>query len=278
MVLASFHRSLRRFTIKVSLFVLGASQAGCQNILSESGDTETPAAIVFQARMLMDEREYGKAIELLETLEAADLAERDIAILRASAYVGRCGMDFIGFVAELQSMNASTSLFQLFLSVMKSATSPADCLAAEDFVEAVAATGAARTQDENLFLAFVSFAKIGAVLAATGNADDDGDGVADVGFNACTELTRAEGAEIGTALAIAVDSLTNASTTLFGSSLTKLQSICSVIGGCETATANYSTADRDAIRTAVHDNDGALGLGTQDPDTDATKTCNAEGA
>ncbi len=255
----------RRFLTAALLAAAGLVSPGCvNNVLSETARRDTPAAVVFEAKKLLNERRYAEAVSALEGLSAADLAARPVAIVRASAYAGRCGLEFIELVSALRNVGASDSLFEILLSALKSATDHADCRVAEDIVESVGATLGARTIDENLLLAFISFAKIGAILAV--DADVDGDGIADAGYNACSAaggLDADQAGEIGTAIALAATSLQGV-VGVADAVANDLAALCgSLAGACSiTDPAGFSGPQLEAIRSVVHDG-GSLGLGTQ---------------
>lgn len=248
----------------VRIVVFGACALftfGCnRNFFSETAQRDTPEAILFEARKLLNLRQYGDAIAELETLGAADLARREVVAIRASAYAGRCGLEFIELVDSLQNMGDGDSLFEMLLSGLKSATSYDDCRTAEDLIESISTDAAERTTDENLLLTFVSFAKIGAVLAVA--ADDDDDGIANAAYSACT-LSDAEAGEIGTALSHAATSLAGVSGVV-DSIAGEITTLCGALGGTCSVTdpTAFSALQLSAIRSATHD-DGGLGLGTQ---------------
>lgn len=248
----------------IAFVFLFLSSAGCsRNFLSETAQRDTPAAVIFEARKLLNERRYTEAITAIETLGATDLASREVAAVRASAYAGRCGLEFIELVDDLQDVDSSNSLMEVLLSAMRAAADYSDCRTAEDLIEAIGAAGT-RTTDENLLLAFVSFAKIGAILAV--DADTDDDGIANAGYNACTAaggLDDTQAGEVGTGVALAATSLSGISG-IADSVTTELTTLCASLAGVCSITdpAGFSAAQLHALRSAIH-NSGTLGLGTQ---------------
>ncbi len=257
-IIIKLHRIRDLIAVACALF----SVSGCKNFLEETADKETPAAILFETKKFLNKQLYSEAIEKVETLTDEQLAQRDVAVLRASAYAGRCGLNFINFVDAMQNMGDSTTLFQLFLETMQSATSPIDCRRAEDFIEAVAATAAERTDDENLLIALISFAKIGATLAITADTAP-ADGAADVGWDACTGLDDAQAGEIGTGMSIALQSLAALSSDVASGATDDIDAICDTVAICsQTDPEAYSSFEIKAIKTLTHNNDGAIGLAT----------------
>lgn len=244
-------------------FLLCTSVGCSRNFLSETAQRDTPAAILFEARKLLNDRRYTEAITALESLGAADLATRNVAAVRASAYAGRCGLEFIELVDALEDVDDSNSLMEILLNAMSSSGDYADCRTAEDIVESIGAASE-RTTDENLLLTFISFAKIGAILAV--DADDDDDGIANAGYNACASaggLDDTQAGEIGTGIALAATSLEGISG-IADSVSEELTAACASLPGiCSTTDPSaFSALQLNAIRSAAH-NSGSLGLGTQ---------------
>jgi len=234
---------------------------GCDNnLLSETAKRDTPEAILFEAQELMNASRFSDAVAKIETLDAATLAQRDVTVLRASAYAGRCGLNFISLVNSLKNLSSTNTFLKALLSSMRTSSGFADCRTAEDLIESVGATGALRSEDENILLAVVSFAKLGSILAVTADADDNG--AADAGFNACTGLSDNQAREIGSGISIALESLQGVSG-IADSALSQINTVCGVVPVCsKTNPADYTALEILAIKTAVHD-DNDIGLGTQ---------------
>ncbi|MBX3021723.1 MAG: hypothetical protein KF799_08620 [Bdellovibrionales bacterium] len=177
--------------------VMAGSSLSCSvNVLETFADKNTDDAYFVDAQRLINDGEYDAALTKIALMSDDYSNKRQVVMLRASAYGGKCGFRFMSFVQELGDMG-TTRLFPFLTSQFIGGT-PAridSCLAAEDLIESIGDT-ADRTTDENMFLVLVSFAKMGNVLSLYADSNQNGipDTAADTGgadYNACTETPRA---------------------------------------------------------------------------------------
>ena len=112
-------------------------------------------------------------------------------------------------------------------------------------------------------MAFVGWAKIGAILAV--EADTNDDGTADGGWDACTLSTSLKG-EIGTGITISVDSLAETGTSVGGTLSSTIDSVCSSLGAsydfCSITDADDFTADHLRAIGALTKSSDDPGVGT----------------
>jgi hypothetical protein len=197
-----------------------------KNLFDELADKKDPKAVVFEAKKALNKRRYAEAIQILEELDPAYLAKRDVAFILASAYVGRCGLNFIRFLGNLQN-DAGSGFFGMLMGAFPQAVvDDIDfCVTAEQIIQNVVDDPVDRTLDENFLMLFVSFAKIGVALNAVADTDDDGS--VDVGFNHCSaaSISNNNVAEVGTGFANALISLTYVGS-LLGGDLSSLTQAC----------------------------------------------------
>lgn len=245
------------------------------NIFEGFADKTSEDAILIEAKKLLDAKKYTEAIAKFEELGATTLNGRDVKILYASAYAGRCGLDFLDLANKLKSAS-SGRVFELLFDVFPSSTvaQVTDCRQAEDLVNEIGSEASKRTSAENIFMAFLSFAKVGAILNHYGDQDENKN--VDAAFNPCSdsELPEDQVAEIGTGLANAYLSLTRVSSEVAETQLSALTSLCSDLAtvpptGTYNAictTTNAATVEGNAtlirgIRSLVNESQ-AVGLGT----------------
>lgn len=213
-------------TIYIWLIALMALPA-CTNVLDETADKHTDEAIFHNAQMKMDDHNFDEAITLFESLDASFLARRDVAIIYASAYSGRCGLDFLSILDSIDDFDGNNSLFLPMMQLYPNATDQkiADCVKAEEVLKAIG-DETVRTGNENILMGLSSLAKVGTVLSRF--ADTDNDGVVDPGFDHCSLLQFPDDAvkEVGTGIALAVTSISNAGTTISDGALTSVNNIC----------------------------------------------------
>lgn len=208
---------------------LGALGCGSANILVDFG-SETDQSLLFDAKQKMNKGNWSGAIENFNKMSTEYLDRRDVKFFQANAYAGRCGLDFLSFIENLTNIGAT----RLLLFLMQSHTGSTlgngdDCVTAEALVKSISGNVAERTTDENTFMAFMSFTKMGVFLSAL--ADTNGDNSPDGGFDACSvgSMTDDQVKDIGTGLANALTSLSGPGVSLGGDQVTDLTSICADI-------------------------------------------------
>lgn len=258
------------------------------NILENFADKQSNMALYYDAQKLINEGEYDSALEKLALITGDFASDRKVKMLRASAYGGKCGIDFIPFVLSLADMGSSR-LFTFLMTAFASTTSAKidHCITAESYITSIGAVGD-RTDDENMFLLVVAFAKIGSILSFY--ADDDNDGNVDAAFDAtdtCTEdtaapravnspLTNEDVIQLGTGIALALEQLQALSglVDVGSDSLTTLDTICDTLAAAPfnvpictmTSASAWSDGSTDeeeqaAVRSLVNE-DADVGIGT----------------
>ncbi len=263
---------LSRGLILLALSVmLAIGSLACErNILREFSKLDSDEALLFDARKALSSGNYEMALEKFALLSPAFAARRDVVAIRASAYAGRCGLDFLGLVVALGDMG-SQRLFPFFMSTYVGAEieDMEACLEAEDLLNSLGAVPEDRMVDENLLMVFMSFVKMGRVLSFFADTNDDGQ--MDPGFDACNiaDFPDQAVAEVATGLANVLTSLAAAGTDIAGSQLTLITSICDQIDAinpnynfCAITNRDNLTADHiRGVRTLVNE-DQAIGLGS----------------
>lgn len=233
---------------------------GCSNVLKETGKTNTPQAILFSAKEKMNTKDYDGAISLLQTLDPTYLAQRDVALIYASAYSGRCGLDFFNLLGDLESIGSSP-IFLFMMTTFPGGTvaKEADCVTSETALNNIGAY-TARTGDENILMGLSSFTKIGTILSTY--ADIDVDGTTDAGFDHCsaTDLPDDAVREIGTGLANALLSISQVGASIGGGSLSSISSVCSLDPSLNAFCTNtdkntYTALEVKVLRAIIGSND-----------------------
>ena len=213
------------------------------NILEEFSDKDTDEAIFFTAKQKINDSDYAGAISEFEKLSSTFLARRDVQIIYASAYAGRCGLNLVDLVGSLADLG-STLLLRFLMGEYSgaSATNISDCQTAIQLIEDNISDDASdRTTDENVFLAFLSFATMGVILSTDADTNDDGN--ADGGFNGCSSasISDSNAQWVGYSIVLVSNSLGALSTSVGGDQLTAIQSFCTALAGLG-ATYNFCTA------------------------------------
>lgn len=245
----------------ILLFSLGCSE----NLFDEIADKDTDEAIYFEAKQQINARNYSAAITLLESLSASFRTARERLPIYASAYSGRCGLEFLTLLNSLQNTGSSTVLGTLmgaFPGATKSgASGHEDCTTATDALATIG-NESVRDGDENLLMAFTALSKIGTILSAFADTDDDG--AADGTFDQCVDdnnnLPEARVRDIGASFATAILSLTAIGTSYIDGALADVNALCALdpqLAAVCTSTdpASFTAAQVQALRYAIGSND-----------------------
>lgn len=209
------------------------------NILENFADKNTNEALYYDALDLINDGDYSGALDKIALMTGSYTSNREVITLKASAYAGICGLNFLVFIQALKSIG-TTRLMPFLLSAFKSGTTAKidACLTAENLIESIGAVGD-RTSDENVFLVLVSFAKIGNVLSFY--ADANADGTADASYDPCAlgasrttgDLYDSDVREIGTGITLALANISAVDSVVdvADGALTNMQSVCTTLAG-----------------------------------------------
>lgn len=243
----------------IKVFLIGLLLTSCgRNLLQDFADKTTDAAKYKSAKISMNSKDYVTAITYLTSLSPAYLAQREVQAVYASAYSGRCGLDFVDMSTRLSTLTSSN----LFLSLMQifpgsTTTTLTYCQTAEATLKTIG-DETTRSVDENLLMTFSSLVKIGVVLAAY--ADTDANGHVDASFNHCSTVTDAHMREIASGVALTILSLTATGVSIGGGLTTGMQAVCaldpSLAPLCtSTDPTSYTAAMIKILRMAIGSSD-----------------------
>lgn len=201
---------------------------GCStNILQSFADTRSDEALLFEAKKKINSGNYTDALVYFDSMTSAYLQQRDVIAVRASAYAGICGLNFLSLVDGITNMGTARLFIFLMGHFQNGSTATRDaCITAENLMQTISTSYASRTSDENLFLALVDLSKMGTVFNRV--ADSNNNGSVDGGFDACSavSLPDADVRQIGTAINLLRTSLMGVSGTTFGSFASVINDIC----------------------------------------------------
>ncbi|MGE0762739.1 MAG: hypothetical protein AB7N80_05625 [Bdellovibrionales bacterium] len=242
------------------------------NILQEFSDVNSNEALFFDAKQLVNAGNYAGAIAKFNAMSATYLAKRDVKVVHASAYLGLCtSLDFLDLVDALSSM--ATRVVPWLMSTFQGgdASRQASCIQAETIIKSISDLGVDRTADENLLMAFISFAKMGALVSRYGDSGTP-DGSVDAGFDPCDvgDFPAVASQEFATGLIIAMDALENIGSSTIGAGATgDFTAACAalppLLNFCadppQTDIADIDANEQRGIRTLINESQD-VGLGT----------------
>lgn len=245
------------------------------NVLSAFAKKDTNEALLKSAKIHIDKSEWVEALAQFDDMSTDYLALRDVKVIKASAYAGKCGLNLLA-LAEGLSGSLSSLLFKFLMQQYPGATTTNrdDCKSAELLIKEISTDATQRTLDENLLMSFLSFAKIGVILSAHADATTV-DGEPDAGWDACTDdaanFPEVSVREVGSGLAIALTSLTavGGSSSIGGGQLTSFTDVCNNLEAINpslnfcaiTDPSNFDANHITAIRSLVQANE-FVGIGS----------------
>jgi hypothetical protein len=259
------------------LLCLSQLNLSCANVFSEMAIKDTDKAKLYEANKLVGRGDWDGALLQINGLTAAVQATREVKSLSASAYAGKCGLDFMSLLNSINTAG-SNRFFQTLANSMKGTTpaKAAHCYTAEQLMLSISSSAASRTSQENLFLSILELARIGAIVAA--NGDVNADGTLDVGYDPCTSLTslpvsdlanKVDANNLVVAIAIFSQSIvgltgafaTSAAPITAACAIAPLDVACSLTSVSQIPSGLTGGAIRAAIRAMLSEN-ANVGLGT----------------
>lgn len=252
--------------IRKIIFLLSFVLLSCENVLDETAKRNTPEAVYYQAKMRLNERDYTGAINLLQSLGPAFLAQRPVSLVYASAYSGRCGLEFVTFADSLQGVASAGSIFSFLMGTYPDSTDTriADCVVSEGIVNSFG-TASQRSADENVLMGLSSLTKVGVILNRY--ADTDSDGSPDAGFDHCdnTDFPEDGVREIGSGIAQSILSIAAVGSGLSDDALQEITDLCAIDPQlnvfCTTTDKNaFNATEVSALRSVLGSSD--LGIGS----------------
>ena len=234
------YKKFLKFSLAGCLFIF----TGCSNIFKAAANKESDQARLEEVSKMIDAKQWDEALEQLEALSSSEKEKASTRETWASAYAGRCGLDFFAFFGALgQTDFSSTSMFKYFMNAFTGViVNPNDCQLAQQKIEEISTNPALRTSSQNLFMAVLGMVKIGTYLrgiADTNGPDGLGNGLADTvadggTYSSCSTLAKDDAKKIMTGIGLITSNLTALTDALSDSAISDsfgdLETLCS--GNC----------------------------------------------
>lgn len=241
------------------------------NFLREISDRDTDAALLFDAQTAINSLDYDSAINILTNqLSSSAQTKSEARELLASAYAGKCGLNFIDFttgLSEATSGSAFSLASQPFVGVEVNATY---CLTSLQTLDLIG-TNAERTVDQNAFASVVGMVLMGsATRLYTDNNPVNGDGAQDAADISCS-LTNDQIDEIILGYGYMAQNFSALSSQIGSASSTFSGSIstCESVAGSVCQITNPASIDatlRDTMKDLL--NTTQYGIGTFDANSE----------
>lgn len=258
-----------RFVSKIIFAMISALSVGCGgNLFQLTAKKDSSEALYQDARDSLNDLDYDTAISKIveirtkdsnfylrcEKVDGIKICPREDL---AGAYASKCGLNFVTFVSSLTSSTGTPFLF--FMQKFKDVTvSPANCYEAQKVIETFGTTSAARSAEQNLFMAILGMAKMGTYLRDA--ADVNQDGSADAGYSSCNSSSISIDylRQVISGMGLVIDNLAAVSAVLSGNSqaLTDLDQIKQTCGSpCAITDPNSSSFDEAVTRVLLRSSD-----------------------
>src|SRR4051812_28398315 len=80
----------------ITMIVFSFFTSSCLNLYSELADKNSDAALFYEAKDYSNQKDFDSAINVIEgQMGAGYQARRDVQVFLASAYAGRCGLEYL---------------------------------------------------------------------------------------------------------------------------------------------------------------------------------------
>lgn len=244
---------------------------GCsKNILNELADKNTDDALLFDARTYVNAQNYQAAIDIIMLqMSAGARAKTDAREVLASAYAGKCGLNFIDYTDRLAKASSGSAFVLVSSPFVGVAVNPPSCLQSLQTLDLIGTT-ATRNNRQNSFAAVVGMVLMGsAARFYTDNNPVNGDGIADAPNISCAITDpQIDNVILGYAY-MSQNFAALSAATIGGSSSTTISgsiAVCSQFAGAactNTDPAQISPAMRDTMRDLMNTSD--YGFGTYHP-------------
>lgn len=162
------------------IFIFLTATSCSKNIYKASASTDSDDSLLVDAKAAVNAFSYQSAIDII-TLQMTAAGQGAVSTkeVLASAYAGKCGLNFVMFLDSLSHATSGTGFGLMMTPYVGIVADPDSCLLALNTLETIG-TSAQRTANENAFAAVVGMSLIGSqVRTAVDVAPTNGDGTID---------------------------------------------------------------------------------------------------
>lgn len=259
------------------LFAFLFLNLSCSNIFQDAAVKDGDKVLLFEVQRKLDKSDWTGAITTISQLTSETQARRDVQLLLASAYAGRCGLDVLDIIQQFQNKPSSTTFFSLLMTAFQGAvsTNVSDCTSSEQILYGFSS----RTADEDIMLALVEFSLLGATFAS--EADTDANGTVDAGYNPCTDVDDTLANTLVSTVARSLTALAASGDTISGSPTSSLNTVCEALESVDpdynfctkTDPTAVTAEERQALRILMSESSDGVGLGTCPHGTPNVQNC-----
>ncbi|MBC7457967.1 MAG: hypothetical protein H7235_06790 [Bdellovibrionaceae bacterium] len=162
-----------------------------QNLLQDTSSLSPDENYYGKAMDALNDESYDAAIAIVNTqITPTGQTVPKVRELLASAYAGKCGLNFLNYIKKLTEQTSGSAMSNLMMPFVQVAVDPASCRVALQTMELIGPT-ASRNNNQNIFTSVTGMVLIGTALRGYADLSPAlGDGVVDI--NLCTGFTDAQ--------------------------------------------------------------------------------------
>lgn len=253
---------MKKFIFLLIFLPLACSQNYLQDMSSISPDEENYE----KAMDALNDESYDAAIAIVNNqITPVGQTVPKVRELLASAYAGKCGLNFLDYTKKLTEQTSGSAMSNLMMPFVQVAVDPPSCRTALETMELIGPT-AARTNNQNIFTSITGMVLVGTALRGYADlAPVLGDGAADI--NLCTDFTDAQVDDIIIGFGFFNKNFSAVTSTMIGSyssfALGDVVTMCNNAAGaaaCQiTNPADITPAMRDTFRDLVNTQEYGIG-------------------
>lgn len=244
------------------LLPLACSQNFLQDMSSISPDEDNYS----KAMDALNDESYDLAISIVNNnITPTGQTVPKVRELLASAYAGKCGLNFLDYTQKLTENNSGSSMSNLMRPFVQVAVDPPSCRLALQTMELIGPTEL-RTANQNIFTSVTGMVLMGTALRGYADISPTlGDGSPDI--NLCTGFTDAQVDDIIIGFGFFNKNFSSVSSTMIGSYssfvLGDVVTMCSDVAGAAacaiTNPADITMPMRDIFRDLVNTQEYGIG-------------------
>jgi hypothetical protein len=252
---------MKKLILIFLLLPLACSQNFLQDMSSVSPDDDNYS----KAMDALNDESYDLAISIVNNITPAGQTVPKVRELLASAYAGKCGLNFLDYTQKLTENSSGSSMTNLMRPFIQVAVDPASCRLALETMELIGPTEI-RNANQNIFTSITGMVLMGTALR--GYADTSpalGDGAPDMSL--CSGFTDDQIDDIIIGFGFFNKNFSSVSTTMIGSYSTfilgDVATMCTDVAGAAACTitnpADITMPMRDIFRDLVNTQEYGIG-------------------
>ena len=154
--------------------------SSCSNVLKDIASSDEDTELLIEAKANINVLNYQAAIDILTLrISAGAKLKTEFRESLASAYAGKCGLNFASFVNSLSTATSGSAFRLMMTPFVALAVDPASCLLAANTMELIGPT-TSRSANQNAFVSVVGMSLLGSQTRFSADSTPvNGDGTID---------------------------------------------------------------------------------------------------